>query len=94
MRGQSTPSVVMIAMCLCAGTEYAVSRTATQAEGTGRLEVTHYGVTGRICDVGWSDQDAAVFCKAEGYPSGFAYVHSHANDYASESEVSGPPPTD
>ena len=55
----------------------------------------HYGVTGRICATNWTDEDSQVFCKHEGYLSGFSYIHSHKGQYPSESDVSGvpsPPP--
>lgn len=33
----------------------------------GNVEVTRYGVTGAICDVGWDDHDANVLCRELGF---------------------------
>ena len=62
------------------------------AEDTGRLEVSYLGVTGRICATNWTDNDAKVFCKSDGYTSGFSYVHSHYREYdTTETKVRSSP---
>lgn len=33
----------------------------------GNIEVTRYGVTGSVCDVGWDDKDADVLCRELGF---------------------------
>ena len=46
---------------------------------SGLIEVNVKGHWGRICDNGWDDVDAHVFCISRGYNTGLAY--SHLADY-------------
>ena len=40
----------------------------------GNVEVTRYGVTGSVCDVGWDDKDAEVLCKELGFTVSFFHT--------------------
>ena len=53
----------------------------------GQVQVTHYGVKGRICSRDWDDREARVFCGTQGFDHGLAYQHSESNVLQ---EVRGP----
>jgi deleted-in-malignant-brain-tumors protein 1 len=47
-------------------------------EQEGRVEICLNGVWGAICDVGWSTNDAYVFCRGIGYNGQGPFVHTGA----------------
>jgi hypothetical protein len=65
-------------------TDFVIQHESTTAEDAGRLTVRHLGIDGRICSLDWTDEDAHVYCREQGYTSGIAYSHSHERDYTSQ----------
>lgn len=48
-------------------------------EYSGRLNLTHKDIEGRICADNWDDKDARVACREMGYQEGVAYLHYRSN---------------
>lgn len=46
----------------------------------GNVDVIRYGVTGAVCDVGWDNEDAKVFCRELGYLNGYATNGTYAGE--------------
>ncbi|XP_021368579.1 deleted in malignant brain tumors 1 protein-like [Mizuhopecten yessoensis] len=51
-------------------TEPSVNLAGGSKSGEGRAEMTYAGVSGTICDFGWTANDAKVLCRQQGFPNG------------------------
>ncbi|KAK3097126.1 hypothetical protein FSP39_006614 [Pinctada imbricata] len=58
-------------------------RFEIQEKSKGQVVVTHYGVQGRICGVGWGDEEAQVLCRSKNYKNGMAYFHDEQSTISS-----------
>ncbi len=49
------------------------------AKSSGKVVLNVTGIVGRICQDGWTNEDAQVACKELGYTLGEAYYHYEAS---------------
>lgn len=63
---------------------------ANSSKSSGSVAVKHMGVTGRVCNINWDDNDAHVLCKAKGYADGIAFHYSRYNSLSRSSSARSP----
>ena len=66
--------------CVSSGYTFEIKKPES-GEYTGVIEVTHFGLQGRICSDNWDDDDALVICRTKGFQKGIAYHHTD-NEFA------------
>ncbi len=60
--------------------DYTITMKKTgNAKSSGKVVLNVTGIVGRICQDGWTNEDAQVACKELGYTLGEAYYHYEAS---------------